>query len=398
MPDVIVIGGGIIGAATASALAERGATVTLLERDELAAGASGRNQGLWVLPDDPLTVPMARRSLATYLRVTEDAPFAVGFDREPVGVLFVAESEDQVPGATRAIGHYLEHGVRVDRLDERAIREIEPQLAPDLAAVWLRHEGHRLDPGALTVALGLRAQTKGAEVRTGESVRALVTREDRVTGVVTDGGIIDADEVVVAAGPWSNRLLSPIGAGLPTSGARGWLVRVRPKERLGGRLIEGGWRDPDHWVFQGEGPTVRTLLDHGVPAPSMAALLHPSWSGEVTIGSTRGFWLTPEPESSQVIWLLLEAAHRLVPSIKEAIVDSSWWGVRPLSRDGRPIVGRVRDGLVVATGHGSEGVINGAGTAELVAAVVLGEDPPFDPSPFDPARFGPARFGPARFG
>jgi glycine/D-amino acid oxidase-like deaminating enzyme len=99
-----------------------------------------------------------------------------------------------------------------------------------------------------------------------------------------------------------------------------------------------------------------------------------------------------------VIWLLLEAAHRLVPSIKEAIVDSSWWGVRPLSRDGRPIVGRVRDGLVVATGHGSEGVINGAGTAELVAAVVLGEDPPFDPSPFDPARFGPARFGPARFG
>jgi glycine/D-amino acid oxidase-like deaminating enzyme len=61
--------------------------------------------------------------------------------------------------------------------------------------------------------------------------------------------------------------------------------------------------------------------------------------------------------------------------------------VRPLSPDDRPLIGRVRDGLIVATGHGSEGVILGGGTAELVAAVVGGADPPFDPEAFDPFRF-----------
>jgi glycine/D-amino acid oxidase-like deaminating enzyme len=85
--------------------------------------------------------------------------------------------------------------------------------------------------------------------------------------------------------------------------------------------------------------------------------------------------------------LLLDAAIGLVPALAEAEVVSSWWGIRPLSPDERPFVGRIGEGLVVATGHGSEGVILGAGTAALVASTILGEDPPFDPAPFDPLRF-----------
>ena len=67
--------------------------------------------------------------------------------------------------------------------------------------------------------------------------------------------------------------------------------------------------------------------------------------------------------------------------------QSSWWGLRPLTPDERPLVGTVADGLHVATGHGSEGVILGAGTARLVAAQIAGEEPPFDPSLYDPLRF-----------
>ena len=89
--DVVVIGGGIIGAACADALAASGAAVVLLERDVLAAGASGRNQGLFVTPSDPDLLPMAESSLEVYLRVAEESPLQVGFDRDPIGFLRIAE-------------------------------------------------------------------------------------------------------------------------------------------------------------------------------------------------------------------------------------------------------------------------------------------------------------------
>ena len=82
MPDVVVVGGGIIGAACALELAERGASVTLVEREHLAAGASGRNLGLLVMPDHADLVPMYRASIDRYLRVVDEAPFDVFMDRE----------------------------------------------------------------------------------------------------------------------------------------------------------------------------------------------------------------------------------------------------------------------------------------------------------------------------
>lgn len=115
--------------------------------------------------------------------------------------------------------------------------------------------------------------------------------------------------------------------------------------------------------------------------------MHPHDDGTALIGSSRAAWLTPEPEDPSVPRQLLTNAIRIVPRLADAVMLSSWWGLRPMTPDERPVIGRVRDGLVVATGHGSEGVINGAGTAELVASVVLGERPPFDASLFDPFRF-----------
>ncbi len=85
---------------------------------------------------------------------------------------------------------------------------------------------------------------------------------------------------------------------------------------------------------------------------------------------------------------IVHGAIRLLPALADARVRSAWWGIRPMTPDERPMVGRVAPGLSVAAGHGSEGVILGAGTGRLIAAQLLGEDPPFDPEPFDPGRFG----------
>ena len=206
MPDVIVVGGGIVGAACALELAERGASVTLIEREQLAAGASGRNLGLLVMPDHADLVRMYRASVDRYLRALEDSPFDVFMDRDPCGGVQVALEPEDLEEAMANASFHAEHGISVERLESRdAVRAVEPALAGDLPGVWYYDHGRRVDPGTLTVALATLATVRGAEVRHHLHVRAVHATGDRVRGVVTDEGIMAADAVVVAAGPWSPR-------------------------------------------------------------------------------------------------------------------------------------------------------------------------------------------------
>jgi glycine/D-amino acid oxidase-like deaminating enzyme len=391
MPDVAIVGGGVIGAACAHELAARGASVTLFERDHLAAHASGRNQGLWVLPDDDANVPMARASLDVYRRVAAKAPLDVQLDDEPVGTVLAAMNAREVREAEEAIARAERFGVATDDISRPAdIRDHEPGLTRNVAGAWLVHDGYRLDPGALTVALARAAAGHGAEIRHHLHVRGLVLRDDVVRGVVTDEGVTEAGTTIVAAGPWSSPLLEQAGMHLPIVGARGWLVRIAPRQSdLLTHLVEA---PGPHAALRSEPgaawPGAADLIAHGAPGSEVGSLLHPQRHGRtIVIGSTRQIWVTPEPPEERVVERLLASAIELVPAIADARVQSSWWGLRPLTPDERPFIGALREGLHVATGHGSEGVILGGGTAQLVAAQLAEEDPPFDAAPYEPLRF-----------
>jgi glycine/D-amino acid oxidase-like deaminating enzyme len=331
---------------------------------------------------------MARATLPTYLGVAASADLPVWIDAEPVGRVLVALDDRDTIGAEGALASARANGISVEALDPAELRRVEPEISPDATAGWLMHEGHRLDPASLTVALALAAKSAGAEIRHHLRVRALAEDRGVVRGVVTDDGRLDADTVVVAAGPWSTSLLSPLGIHLPVSAARGWIVRVQPRPQLLGHLVEhAGWRDSSDRWHAVVPPVAGDVAAHGFPPAGVGAVLHVHRDQTVLVGSSREAWITPEPEDHGVPQRQLRAAIRLVPALADARVLSSWWGLRPLSPDERPLVGRIRDGLVVATGHGSEGVILGAGTADLVTSAILGGVPPFDPRPFDPLRF-----------
>lgn len=382
---MVVVGGGIVGAACAFELASRGASVTLLEREELAAGASGRNNGLWVTPTDPSLLPMARISLARYLEVAAASPLPFRLDEAPIGLLAVAVDEEEMALGDRAHEPYRAAGISVERLTPTEVLDLEPALSPDVLGGWLVHHGHRLAPAALTVGLALMAVERGATVRHHLPARALVHDGDRVSGVVTDEGRIDADDVVVAAGPWTAALLDPVGIRLPITGARGWLVRLDAEPGLLRRLVaSAGWEEATgRWE---DDTVLGGTLEEASAATS--TLLHPASDGSLVVGSSRQPALTPEAEDPSVPATIVRGAIRLVPALRDARVLWAWWGIRPMTPDERPVVGRVAHGLSVATGHGSEGVILGAGTGQLVASQLLGTTPPFDPEPFDPGRFG----------
>jgi sarcosine oxidase subunit beta len=358
----------------------------LLERAELAAGASGRNHGLLLSPLETHLIPMSAASSALYEEIEPASPLPIGLDPRPIGFLVVAAEAAESGAARSEAESAAAGGVRIEPVTGEELRRLEPSLAPDLAEGWLLDDGRRLDPAALTVAFGLLAGQLGADIASHVTVRALHQDGDRVRGVVTDEGLVPADAVVLAAGPWCGSILRPLGIHLPVTGARGWLVHLAPERPLLSRLINrAGW----HILGEesGQPPQRAEEVAAAYPEPDVGTLLQQNRDGTVLAGGSRQPVVTSEPEDSAVPRRILRAAIRLVPSLAHATVLSAWWGIRPMTPDGRPIVGTVRDGLVVATGHGGQGVILGGGTATLAASMVLGDDPPFDPAPCSPDRF-----------
>ena len=319
-------------------------------------------------------MPMARATLPEYLDVATSATLPVWIDREPVGhLLGGAGARGRRASAAGAV---VGRGTRRSDPAARCPGSARNRTR-DLAA-----RGGRLAPRP-----GPPAGSRGADRRAGARregggrrhppppPRARVGRGGRRGARRRDGRRTDPRRTPSssATGPWSTALLDPIGIRLPVSGARGWIVRTAASNEPLRHLIEhAGWRDAPERLAAVARPSAARVATDAVPRAEVGAILHLHPDGTVLVGSSRQAWITPEPEDPSVPRRQLAAAIALVPSLAETRVLSTWWGLRPITPDERPIVGMVRDGLVVATGHGSEGVILGAGTAKLVTSIVLG--------------------------
>ncbi|MDA3040162.1 MAG: FAD-binding oxidoreductase [Actinomycetota bacterium] len=366
-PDVIVVGGGVIGVATAWALARAGVRVDLLERDGLAAHASGRNQGLVIGPHPPEMAAIATRGIELYEELHERSGHAFFFDRMSHGCLMVGE------------GDHSEHLARAD------LAAVEPLLGPSITSGWLNHDARRIDPAAAVVALAEEARAAGANIRTGVGVRELLRTADHVTGVLSDDGRIEAGVVIVAAGPWSWRVCRSTDFDVPVRGVRGWLVVTRPAPfRLRHALEDNTWGATQKGLGT---PTVGELASGTVDPPAVAGLIQQDGAGRLLLGASLQTSATDDPEhQDEAVTAVCRRAAELVPAVASLPIVEIRSCRRPMSDDGLPLHGPVpgMEGLILATGHGSQGITWGIGSGEAVAAGVLGDR-------WDPA-LAPARF------
>jgi sarcosine oxidase subunit beta len=409
--DVVVVGGGIIGCGVAAELASRGVSVVLVERSQIGAGASGRNHGLIFRPEEPELDDLARVSLGMYAALADESSIDLSLDRTSPGLVIVAREESDWPAAEREAAAEARAGAAVQRLDEAALREAEPALAPGHPGGFLIDDGFRVDPAALTLAYAERARAAGAQVWTNTEVKQILLGAGAVRGVATDAGVLAAPAVVNAAGPWAAKLVRTAGAdcpAVPIGGVRGWLLLTEARPGLMRHLVvTAGW----HLAPGAPGPrkvTVGSLADEattgtrGTRGRQLGSLVQQNRDGHILLGGSREQALSEEPLGADVgaatgggdggaavVGEIARRAAALVPALGDLGVTGAWSGVRPTSPDSFPIIGWVPgvDGLFVAGGHGGAGVVLGGGSARLAAQLLTGETPFTDPARFDPARF-----------
>jgi glycine oxidase len=367
--DVVVIGGGTIGTATAWRCAQRGLAVTVVDPDpnrgawRTAAGMLSPISELHYA-EEPL-FRLGRASLAGFPAFVDELEQVT---RERVafwqcGTVSTAWDAADLAAQRDLYAFWQSVGAHAELLTGPELRELEPALAPGLAGGLLAADDHQVDPRMLHGALTLAAERAG--VRTVRST-AEVLAEECVTGVrLADGTVVSAPSVVNAAGAWAAGV-----AGIPVEAA----AAVRPVKGQTLRLRLPG------------PPRLRHVVRGSVRGQPV--YLVPRADGRIVVGASLeevGFDASPR---AGAVYELLRDAQTVLPELGEAEFEEVCTGFRPGSPDNAPIIGpSPLPGLVHATGHYRNGILLTPITADAVAGLLTGGSLPESLAPFAPTRF-----------
>jgi D-amino-acid dehydrogenase len=411
---VVVIGGGVVGLCCAYELVRADAEVTVLERNGVGQGASLGNTG-WVCPSFSYPLPgpgiireglrgMLRGGGPLAIRPTLDPTFlrwllgfrrsatrerwehgvralvalnrrtlelfdsyaeaGVQFEMHESGLVLVATSRtglDSYSAIFRDLGALGFEGESVELTPGEA-KKLEPALNEDGIAGGVHALVDRyVRPESLLAGLAGSLAAQGVAVREAVEVKGIESANGDVR-VATDGDPVDADRVVVAAGASSPRFLERLGISLPLVGARGYSF-----------TFAGGALRPMHALYLAEAKVGISSYADSVRIAGVFELGQSSNS--LHRGRIEAMLRTVEPYFEE--WS---------PSAEVPLLQ--WAGLRPMTADGLPLIGRspALDDVFVATGHGMLGVTLAPATAALLAPFVLGGIAPPELEPFDPAR------------
>ena len=352
---VVVCGAGIMGAATAYFLTQRGVSVTLVERTGVACAASGKSGGFLALDwcDDSSLGPLARASFALHAQLARELGTDYGYRRMDT-FMMAAREHGAVTGRHRVEAPAWLDGAGIVT-----------------AALGSTQTTAQVHPGRLTEALVAGAQAKGAALRAGV-VESVVVREGVAGGVMVSGTLLEADAVVLAMGPWTGQFARVLR-----------LPRIRGLKGYSVTLV--GAAVPAHALF----------VDYRTAdGRHLEPEIFPRLDGDVYVcGMADPAPLPDSPEAVDVddaaCEVLARAAGRVSQALAAARIDRRQACYRPVTDDGLPLIGRVPDvrGAYVATGHGPWGILNAPATGFALAELIAtGATSSIDLRPFDPAR------------
>jgi glycine oxidase len=363
-PDVLIVGGGIVGSAVAWRLAKAGAAVTLVEKGPIGREASWAAGGMLtpvhLAEYPPALAGACSASLALYEPLCREIASFTSVDPEyRVNGLLLLVTDDAGEEAARMLEAWKrEQGQPVERLTCDEAIALEPKVTPQLRCALRLPDIAQVRNNRMAIALCEAAARRGAEIRPETAVTGFLRVPGRVNGVKTSRGDLYAGTTILAAGAWSSELLRSVGLDL----------QVKPVK--GQMLLAGG--PPDfcrHMILDGE------------------TYLIPRADGRIVVGSTLEDVGFDKTVTIDAVGDLAVRGARLMPELGELPMITSWAGLRPATPDRLPYIGRAPvEGLIVATGHYRNGILLAPITAEVVADLLAGHPPSIDLSPFDPMR------------
>ncbi|MBI1736191.1 MAG: FAD-binding oxidoreductase [Candidatus Rokubacteria bacterium] len=421
--DVVIVGGGIVGCATAYYLARRGVRAVVVERGDVAGEQSRKNWGFVRQQGrDPLEVPLMMEANRIWCGLEAE----LGADIEWVrgGNLALAADEQRMALLERWLPIAREFGLDTRLLRASDLTSVVPGLAGHWAGgMYTPGDGHA-EPAKATDALARAAAAHGAVIHLGCAVQAVTTRDGAVSGVVTERGEIRTPWVVCAAGAWSSRLARTLGLTLPQRWVRGTVARTTPapavtpcavwgpgaafRQRRDGSFNIAAGGALDHDVTLDSLRQLRFFLPNawknkamfrfhvGRPlARSVTAVLPGSRARRAPLVWDRG--IEPVPNRAKVARGLAEL-QRILPALPPLGIAQSWAGYIDATPDVLPVLGGVPAlrGFVFATGFSGHGFAMGPIAGRLVSELIVDGKPSLDVGGFRYTRFAEGAIGKPR--
>jgi glycine/D-amino acid oxidase-like deaminating enzyme len=413
--DIVIIGGGVVGVATALFARRNGLSVVLIEKGRIAAEQSSRNWG-WIRAQgrDPAELPIMLEARGLWRDLAAQAGEDIGLAE--TGVLYLAESQKDLAGYEAWLEIARAHGLDTRLLSAAETATMLPQARKRWpGALWTASD-MRAEPWVAVPALARLAAREGVAIRENCAARGLDISAGRVAGIVTEAGRISASAIVLAGGAWSSLFLRRHGIGIPQLAVRSTAVRAKAAAPFAGQAVDGdlGWRPradggltlalgSAHDFFIGPDafrqfftwlPTVKATFSNtrfGLAVPS----------GYPDAWTTPRHWADDAPSPFEAMRVLDPPANpRFVtriqrhfgerfPTLEAPKVSHAWAGMIDSMPDVVPVIDEVPSlpGLVVATGMSGHGFGIGPGVGRVVADLVAGK-----PSGHDLRRFRFSRF------
>ena len=372
--EVVIVGGGCMGASVAYHLARLGVTdVVLLEREKmLGTGSTGRNAGgVRHQFSNEANIRLSIESIALMERFADAVGHPIDFHQH--GYLFLLSSPASVEAFERNVGLQRGLGVDVQWLDAREAAALAPGLSVDgvLAATFCQRDGIA-DPNGVTTGFARTAQSLGVAVERDVEVTAIDVVADRIAAVETTRGSIATRTVVNAAGPYARRLGLMAGADVPVDPIRRHIFIAAPSAGAG----PAGFDVPSSHIMVIDFETTFYFHREG------AGLLFGMGDRQETptFDTTVQWDFLPQ---------VIDVAVTRLPALADASISHAWAGLYEMSPDGNPIVGAADgvEGLYLINGFSGHGFQHSPAAGRILADVITGRDPQFDLTPFSAARF-----------
>ena len=368
--EIVIIGGGISGAAAAYELAKNGASVTLVEKGSLASMASG-----WTLAGvrqsgrHPAELPLAKAAVQRWQVLGDELGADVSYRQE--GNLRLARTPEEADFIANMVDEQRSLDLDLDFLpDTKSVKAVAPALSDDILAASLCLTDGHANPTATVQAFAAAAERYGATILTETTVTGIDVSGGRVTGVQTTAGKIAADMVVIAAGIYSDRLCHMAGLTLPITVKHVSVLQTVPLPPMLNQVI-------------------------GVASANFACRQQVDGCFRMTPGSEDWTWPEGQVKAEDIyppmaaMAMLIERACEIIPALKQARINRTWGGLLDMTPDGLPVIERVPDldGLVVAAGFSGHGFCLGPITGQIISDLVIHGESALPLEPFQLHRF-----------